>query len=104
MEKEKYYSKLAGLRDKIDGSIKVMGICESLGAFTRNTIPQFKQIIPLDDIEIVELGEINQFTGEIKPINQIKHYTWQELYNFHITEKAVENEEQTSNTEDSDKQ
>lgn len=99
-----YYSKLCGVYDTISETIEFTGIEESLGAFTRKTIPIFQNQIPLNDLKIVELGEINKFTGEIKPIDKIKFYEWQELYKFNITAKAVENETETTKTEEADKQ
>lgn len=96
MNKENYKTKLCGVRDKINGTIQVIGHAETLGGFTRAVIPSMnKGGIPLNDLEIVELGEINVFTGKIEPIEEVKAYEWNELYNFHVTGKAVKDESET---------
>lgn len=103
MNKNDYYTKLCAVKDKINGSIQVIGHAESLGGFTRNVIPAMsKGSIPLNDLEILELGEINPFTGEIKQKEEIKNYDWKELYNFNVTNEAVKNESETA--EKTDKQ
>lgn len=97
MNKNDYYTKLCAVKDKINGSIQIIGHAESLGGFTRNVIPAMsKGNIPLNDLEILELGEINPFTGEIKQKEEIKNYDWKELYNFNVTNEAVKNESETA--------
>lgn len=95
MNKTNYYCILAGVRDKVSGTIMHIGHCTTLGEFARDTIPNFAKMKPLNDLEIVELGEINPFTGEIKTKEKTKTYDWNELYNFQVSGKAVENEEKT---------
>lgn len=95
MDKTNYYCILAGVRDKVSETILHIQHCTTLGEFTRDTIPNFTKMKPLNDLEIVELGEINPFTGEIKTKEKIKTYDWNELYNFQVSGKAVENEEKT---------
>lgn len=103
MDKTNYYQKLCAVRDKVAGTIQLIGNSESLGVFTRNSIPVFaKNGTPLKDLEILELGEINLFTGEIKQYEDskngeaVKAYEWEDLYKFNVTNKAVENESQTA--------
>lgn len=103
MNKSNYYTKLCAVRDKVNGSIQVIGHAESLGGFTRNVIPAMtKGSIPLNDLEILELGEINPFTGKIKtlPKGEIKNYDWNELYNFNVTNEAVKDESETAQKTD----
>lgn len=103
MDKSNYFTKLCAVRDKINGSIQVIGHAESLGGFTRNVIPAMaKGSIPLNDLEILELGEINPFTGEIKsfPKEAVKTHDWKELYNFNVTNEAVKDESETSKKTD----
>lgn len=95
MNKKIYFTILAGVRDKVSETIMHIGHCTTLGEFARDTIPNFAKMKPLNDLEIVELGEINPFTGEIKPIEKVKTYEWKDLYNFQVSGKAVENEEKT---------
>lgn len=95
MNKKNYNCILAGVRDKVSETILHIGHCTTLGEFTRDTIPNFAKMKPLNDLEIVELGEINPFTGEINTAEKIKSYNWNELYNFQVSGKAVENEEKT---------
>lgn len=109
MDKSNYFTKLCAVRDKVNGSIQVIGHAESLGGFTRNVIPAMaKGNIPLNDLEILELGEINPFTGEIKQtakgleFEDTKVYDWKDLYNFNVTNEAVKNESETA--EKTDKQ
>ena len=105
MKKAEYFTKLCAVRDKVNGSIQIIGHAESLGGFTRNVIPAMaKGNIPLNDLEILELGEINPFTGNIQGncTNNIKAYDWKELYNFNVTNEAVKNESETA--EKTDKQ
>lgn len=107
MDKTNYYQKLCAIRDKVAGTIQLIGSSESMGAFTRNTIPVFaKNGTPLKDLEILELGEINLFTGEIKQYEDsengklVKAYEWENLYKFNVTNKAVEDESQTAKETD----
>ena len=103
MDKSNYFTKLCAVRDKINGSIQVIGHAESLGGFTRNVIPAMaKGNIPLNDLEILELGEINPFTGEINsfPKGNVEVYDWKELYNFNVTNEAVKNESETAKKTD----
>lgn len=102
MDKKIYFTKLAGVRDKISETIMHIGHCTTLGEFARDTIPNFSKMKPLNDLEIVELGEINPFTGVIIPTEKVKNYDWNELYNFQVSGKAVENEEKT--VEETDKE
>ena len=105
MNKAEYFTKLCAVRDKVNGSIQVIGHAESLGGFTRNVIPAMaKGNIPLNDLEILELGEINPFTGNITGnlTKNIKAYDWKELYNFNVTNEAVKDESETA--EKTDKQ
>lgn len=95
MDKSNYYCILAGVRDKVSGTIMHIGHCTTLGEFTRDTLPNFAKIKPLNDLEIVELGEINAFTGTIKPIEKVKNYDWNTLYNFQVSGKAVEDVKET---------
>lgn len=100
MNKEEYFTKLCAVRDKVNGSIQLIGHSESLGGFTRNVIPAMaKGGIPLNDLEIVELGEINPFTGIINQ-DIINTYDWKELYNFNVTNKAVKDESETAKETD----
>ena len=103
MDKSIYFTKLCAVRDKINGSIQVIGHAESLGGFTRNVIPAMaKGNIPLNDLEILELGEINPFTGVTYsfPKEKIKVYDWKELYNFNVTNEAVKDESETAKKTD----
>lgn len=103
MNKSNYFTKLCAVRDKINGSIQVIGHAESLGGFTRNVIPAMaKGNIPLNDLEILELGEINPFTGEIKslPKETVEKHDWKDLYNFNITNEAVKDESETAKKTD----
>lgn len=103
MDKTNYTTKLCAVRDKVNGTIQLIGHSESLGGFTRAVIPSMsKGAIPLNDLEIMELGEINPFNGIIFQIKEPKKYDWKELYNFNVTNKAVKNESETS--EEHDKQ
>lgn len=105
MNKAEYFTKLCAVRDKVNGSIQVIGHAESLGGFTRNVIPAMaKGNIPLNDLEIIELGEINPFTGVInqETVDKIKTYDWKDLYNFNVTNEAVKDESKTA--EKTDKQ
>ena len=101
MDKKNYYTKLMGVYDTINEKMVLTGFGESLGGYTRQTIPVLQKEFPLKDLKIAELGEINIFTGEIKP-EKMKLYEWQDLYKFNITNKAVENESETAT--ESDKQ
>ena len=103
MDKSNYFTKLCAVRDKVNGSIQVIGHAESLGGFTRNVIPAMaKGNIPLNDLEILELGEINPFTGEIsgRLPGKIEAYDWKELYNFNVTNEAVKDESETAKKTD----
>lgn len=101
MDKSNYTTKLCAVRDKVNGSIQVIGHAESLGGFTRNVIPAMsKGSIPLKDYEILELGEINPFTGIIFQNEQPKVYDWEKLYNFNVTNKAVKDESETAKETD----
>ena len=103
MNKENYFTKLCAVRDKVNGSIQVIGHSESLGGFARNVIPAMaKGNIPLNDLEILDLGDINPFTGEIsgKIPSKIKAYDWKELYNFNVTNEAVKDESETAKKTD----
>ena len=103
MNKAEYFTKLCAVRDKVNGSIQVIGHAESLGGFTRNVIPAMaKGNIPLNDLEILELGEINPFTGNItgNSTDNIKAYAWEELYNFNVTNEAVKDESETAKKTD----
>lgn len=102
MDKTNYFTKLCAVRDKINGSIQVIGHAESLGGFTRNVIPAMaKGNIPLNDLEIIDLGEINPFTGEIKkPVGGTETHDWKDLYNFNVTNEAVEDESKTAKKTD----
>lgn len=104
MDKSNYFTKLCAVRDKVNGSIQVIGHSESLGGFTRNVIPAMaKGNIPLNDLEILELGEINPFTGEIIqeiPYKNEKTHDWKELYNFNVTNEAVKDESETAKKTD----
>ena len=105
MNKAEYFTKLCAVRDKVNGSIQIIGHAESLGGFTRNVIPAMaKGNIPLNDLEILELGEINPFTGNITGnfTDNIKAHDWKELYNFNVTNEAVKDESETA--EKTDKQ
>lgn len=102
MNKMNYFTKLCGVRDKINGTIQIIGHAESLGGFTRAVIPTFsKSGIPLNDLEILELGEINPFSGEIiQSTDKVKAYDWKELYNFNVTNKATKDESETAKETD----
>lgn len=103
MNKAEYFTKLCAVRDKVNGSIQIIGHAESLGGFTRNVIPAMaKGNIPLNDLEILELGEINPFTGNItgNSTDNIKAYDWKELYNFNVTNEAVKDESETAKKTD----
>lgn len=99
MDKGKYFTKLVAIRDKISGTIQLIGHSESLGAFTRNSIPVFNGKTPLNDLEIVDLGEINPFTGEIRQ-EAIVNHDWKALYNFNVTNEAVKDESETAKNSD----
>ena len=103
MNKAEYYTKLCAVRDKVNGSIQLIGHSESLGGFTRNVIPAMANgNIPLNDLEIIELGEINPFTGNIKGNSKenIKAHDWKELYKFNVTNEAVKDESETAKKTD----
>lgn len=103
MNKAEYFTKLCAVRDKVNGSIQIIGHAESLGGFTRNVIPAMaKGNIPLNDLEILELGEINPFTGMInqETFDKIKKYDWKDLYNFNVTNEAVKDESETAKKTD----
>lgn len=103
MNKGNYFTKLCAVRDKVNGSIQLIGHSESLGGFTRNVIPAMaKGGIPLNDLEIIELGEICPFTGVIiqETDYKAKTYDWKELYNFNVTNEAVKDESETAKKTD----
>lgn len=92
---------LLGVVDKIRGKIIHMGADDSRGGYARSVIPQFKDMYPLNDLEIIDMGIINPFTGKIEQ-KEVTHHDWKELYKFEITNKAVKNESEV--TTEADKQ
>ena len=94
MVKKNYYCKLCGLYDTVRGKLVNIAVDETLGSYARAVIPQYKEIYPLNDLMIAELGEINPYTGEIHNNKMILN-DWKECYNFEISGKAVKDESET---------
>lgn len=87
-EKERRFELLVGLKDKQRDKIINIAIEEDIGAYARNIIPMFRETYPLNDLIIIELGEINSYTGEIKQKKEeIKLTEWQKAYNFKIAKE-----------------
>lgn len=93
-----YTEKLCAIYDTTLGRIISVGIAPTLAGFTRDTIPVFNNKIPLNDLKVGELAEIETGTGKV--IEKFKGWEdWKEVYKFTVGE-AVENERETSKKED----
>lgn len=91
MDKANYKIGLYGLYDKVKQEVKFIGMNNNIACYTRDIIPIINGEIPLNDVDIMVLGEINPFTGEIaKNEESGMHYNWEELYKFKFTNKANE--------------
>ena len=101
MNKENYKMHLLGVIDKVRGKIIHIGADDSRGGYARSVIPQYKEMYPLNDLEIIDMGIINPFSGKIEQ-EEVTHHDWKKLYKFEITNKAVHGENEVTN--ESDKQ
>lgn len=99
MNKTDYFVELWAIKDNVREEVINMGRANNGGQYCREVIPQLKGLVPLNDCVALKLGEINPFTGDIKPIKPEEH-SWRELYNFTITNEAVKNESETSKETD----
>ena len=91
MDTKNYKTNLYGIYDKIKNKVIAIGYAENSGSYAREMIPQFNNVLPLNDIAIAEMGEINPYTGEIFN-GKLTLKDWKECYYFEITNKAVKDE------------
>ena len=104
MDTKKYWTNLYAIYDTTSEEIVTTGRANNAGQYARDMIPNMKGLRPLNDLLILQLGEICIGTGEIKPNQIIKKIDWKEAYNFEVTNKAVKDQSETTSDKETDKE
>lgn len=101
MDKANYMIKLYGFRDETKGEYVVLKMSTNIATAVRDVIPALNGTIPLNDIKVYDLGEINPFNGLIEPMKgTIVGYDWKECYEFKYESKATTGEAEAPKTEE----
>lgn len=94
MDKTNYKIGLYAMRDKVKGEILLIDKGNNVATFVRETIRAVNGNVPLNDLEVLTLGEINPFSGKIEPANDIVGEDWKKAYKFKYETKSEQEEKE----------
>ena len=88
MNKTEYKIGLYAIKDKVKGEILLIDKGNNIATFVRETIRALNGNVPLNDLEVLTLGEINPFSGKIEPAKDIVGEDWKKAYKFKYENKS----------------
>lgn len=94
MKKEEYTLGMYAMYDTIKGEVILIGHANNVSNYVRDTIPALNGKVPLNDLKVIHIGEINPFTGKIlnSEENPVMN-DWKDCYKFNYENKAEEKKE-----------